>query len=62
VFDKVTITTPQSVIEIKSNRPTADSHYIENISLNGKACGYRLTHKQLLDNANIEYKLKKEAR
>ena len=62
VFDRVTITTPQGVIEIECKRPTADSHYIDNISLNGKACGYRITHKQLLDNANIEYKLKKEAK
>ena len=62
VFDRVTITTPQGVIEIKCNRPTADCQYIDNISLNGKACGYRITHKQLLDNSNIEYKLKKEAK
>ena len=60
VFDKVKITTPQGMIEIECNRPTADSHYIDNISLNGKSSGYRITHKQLLDNAKIEYKLKKE--
>ena len=62
VFDKVNITTPQGEIEIVCNRPTADSHYIDNISLNGKTNGYRITHKQLLDNARIEYKLKKEAK
>ena len=62
VFDKVNITTPQSEIEIVCNRPTPDSHYIDNISLNGKTNGYRITHKQLLDNARIEYKLKKEAK
>ena len=60
VFDKVKITTPQGEINIECERPTADSHYIDNISLNGKANGYRITHKQLLENANIEYKLKKE--
>ena len=60
IFDKVKIATPQGDIEIKCERPTPDSHYIENISLNGKANGYRITHKQLLDNAKIEYKLKKE--
>ena len=60
VFDKVKITTPQCEINIECERPTADSHYIDNISLNGKANGYRITHKQLLENANIEYKLKKE--
>ena len=62
VFDRIKIATPQSEINIECKRPTADSHYIENISLNGKASGYRITHKQLLDNANIEYKLKKEAK
>ena len=60
VFDKVKITTPQCEINIECERPTSDSHYIDNVSLNGKANGYRITHKQLLENANIEYKLKKE--
>lgn len=60
VFDKVKITTPQGEINIECERPTADSHYIDSVSLNGKANGYRITHKQLLENANIEYKLKKE--
>ena len=60
VFDKVTIITPKGEITIECNRPTEECHYIENISLNGKKSGYRLTHKQLLDNANIELKLKKE--
>ena len=60
VFDKVTITTPQGDIRISCDRPTKDCHYIDSISLNGKKNGYRVTHKQLLDNANIELKLKKE--
>ena len=60
VFDKVSITTPQGEITIECDRPAADCRYIESISLNGKKSGYRITHKQLLDNANIRMKLKKE--
>ena len=60
VFDKVTIKTSKGDITIECDRPTDECHYIENISLNGKKSGYRLTHKQLLDNAKIELKLKKE--
>ncbi|MBR3907323.1 MAG: GH92 family glycosyl hydrolase [Bacteroidaceae bacterium] len=60
VFDKVNITTPQGNITIECDRPSEDCRYIESISLNGKKSGYRLTHKQLLDNANIRFKLKKE--
>ena len=60
VFDKVSITTPQGEITIECERPDNECHYIESISLNGKKSGYRLTHKQLLDNANITMKLKKE--
>ena len=60
VFDKVTIKTSKGDITIECDRPTEECHYIENISLNGKKSGYRLTHKQLLDNANIKLKLKKE--
>ena len=60
VFNKVSITTAQGEITIECDRPTEDCHYIDNISLNGKKSGYRITHKQLLDNANIRMKLKKE--
>ena len=60
VFDKVTIATPKGDITIECERPANDCHYIDKISLNGKECGYRLTHKQLLENANIKMKLKKE--
>lgn len=60
VFDKVSITTPQGDITIECDRPTGDCHYIDNISLNGKKSGYRITHRQLLDNADIKLKLKKE--
>lgn len=59
VFDKISITTPRGDITISCDRPADDCRYIESISLNGKKSGYRLTHKQLLDNANIKLKLKK---
>ena len=62
VFDKVHIATPGEGITIECDRPTADCHYIDNIQLNGKQLGYRITHKQLLDNANIRLTLKKEAK
>jgi putative alpha-1,2-mannosidase len=56
----VVITTPQGEINIECDRPTAGSHYIDNIKLNGKASGYRITHKQLLGNTKLEYKLKEQ--
>ena len=59
VFDRISITTPRGDITISCDRPADDCRYIESISLNGKKSGYRLTHKQLLDNANIKLKLKK---
>ena len=62
VFDKVKIAAPQGEIEIECNRPTEDCHYISDITLNGKKSGYRITHKQLLDNAKIRLNLKKEAK
>ena len=62
MFDKVHIATPGEGITIECDRPTADCHYIDNIKLNGKQQGYRITHKQLLDNANIRLTLKKEAK
>ena len=60
VFDKVTITPPGKEITIECDRPTPDCHYIGNIEVSGKQSGYRITHKQLTDNANIKLKLKKE--
>ena len=62
VFDKVTITPPGKEITIECDRPTPDCHYIGNIEVSGKQSGYRITHKQLTDNANIRLTLKKEAR
>ena len=62
VFDKVQINTPNENITIECDRPTPDCHYIDNIEVSGKPSGYRITHKQLLDNANIKLKLKKEAK
>lgn len=62
VFDKVQINTLGGVITIECDRSTPDSHYIDNIEVGGKPSGYRITHKQLLDNANIRLTLKKEAK
>ncbi|MBO5865716.1 MAG: glycoside hydrolase family 92 protein, partial [Bacteroidaceae bacterium] len=62
VFDKIHINTPNENITIECDRPTPDCHYIGNVEVNGKPSGYRITHKQLLDNANIKLKLKKEAK
>lgn len=60
VFDKVSITTPQSRINIECNRPAEDCHYIDEITVNGEEGEYRITHATLLDNANIELTLKRE--
>jgi predicted alpha-1,2-mannosidase len=62
VFDKVLINTPNEKITIECDRPTADCHYIAGIEIDGKPSGYRITHKQLTDNANIKLTLKKEAK
>ena len=62
VFDKVHIATQGKEITIECDRPTADCHYIDNIEVSGKPSGYRITHKQLTDNANIRLTLKKEAK
>ena len=62
VFDKVCINAPGKEITIECDRPTADSHYIDCIEVGGKKHGYRITHRQLTDNANIRLTLKKEAR
>ena len=62
VFDKVEINTPTEKITIECDRPTADCHYIAGIEIDGKPSGYRITHKQLTDNANIKLTLKKEAK
>ena len=60
VFDKVNISTPQGDITIECNRPTEECNYIDQIMVNGKKSGYRITHSSLIDNANIELTLKKE--
>ena len=62
VFDKVTITPPGKEITIECDRPTPDCHFIDGIEVSGKQSGYRITHKQLTDNANIRLTLKKEAK
>ena len=60
VFDKVRIATQGKEITIECNRPTPDCHYIDNIEVGGKPSGYRITHRQLTDNAEIRLTLKKE--
>ena len=60
VFDKVEITLPNSCMTIDCKRPAADCHYIDEIKVDGQKSGYRISHKQLLNNARIELKLKKE--
>ena len=62
VFDKVTITPPGKEITIECDRPTPDCHFIDGIEVSGKQSGYRITHKQLTDNANIRLTLKKETK
>lgn len=59
VFEKVTVTTPRGNFEIKSLHSAPDSHYIEEIRLNGKRHGYRVKHSDLIDNGTLEIKLKK---
>ena len=60
VFDKVRIATQGKEITIECNRSTPDCHYIDNIEVGGKPSGYRITHRQLTDNAEIRLTLKKE--
>lgn len=50
-FDKVSITTgtnEDKVITILTHRPDTACHYIDRISLNGKRCGYRISHHELV--------------
>lgn len=60
VFDRVEITLPDGAVTIECDRPSPESHYIAEVKVNGKKNGYRISHKQLLDNARIELKLKEE--
>lgn len=62
VFDKVEITLPNGKISIYCERPSDNCHYIDEIKVDGKKSGYRISHNQLLNNARIELKLKKEAK
>jgi putative alpha-1,2-mannosidase len=47
-FDKVSIRTAQGNVEIRTHRPDSTSHYIERITLDGKRCGYRVSHQDLV--------------
>jgi putative alpha-1,2-mannosidase len=48
LFDKVSIATQQGHTTLITHRPDSNSHYIDHISLNGKRCGYRITHHDLM--------------
>ena len=61
-FDKITISTPKGNITIKTKRDTPDSHYIKNIYLNGKKHGFRISHKELIEEGEILIELKKGAK
>ncbi len=59
VFDNIEIDTPQGTITIKAERPNADCHYIESMTLGDKKLNrYRISHSELLNNKNITFKLK----
>ena len=62
VFDKVQISAPDKEITIECDRPTPHCYYIRHIEVDGKPNGYRITHKQLVDNAKIKLTLKEEPR
>ena len=47
-FDKVSIRTAQGETCIHTHRPDSTCHYIERIALDGKRCGYRITHQELV--------------
>ena len=47
-FDKVCIRTAQGETCIHTHRPDSTCHYIERIALDGKRCGYRITHQELV--------------
>ena len=47
-FDKVSIRTAQGDVEICTHRPDSTCHYIERITLDGKRCGYRVSHQDLV--------------
>ncbi len=61
-FDKITISTPKGNITIKTKRDTPDSHYIKSIYLNGKKHGFRISHKELIEEGEILIELKKGAK
>ena len=60
VFDNVELVLPNGKITIECKRPSPDCHYIDEIKVNSRKSGYRISHNQLLNNAKIELKLKKE--
>ncbi len=62
-FDNIEIDTPHGTITIKTERPNADCHYIESMTLGNKPLKkYRITHSELLNKKNITFKLKPQAK
>ncbi|MBR3985442.1 MAG: glycoside hydrolase family 92 protein, partial [Bacteroidaceae bacterium] len=47
-FDKVSITTQQGELSISTHRPDTACHYVDRIQMDGKRCGYRVHHQDLM--------------
>lgn len=47
-FDEVQIITEQGTTTLITHRPDSSHHYIDRITLNGKRCGYRIDHHDLV--------------
>lgn len=59
VFDRIEIDTERGTVTIEAERPTADCHYIESMTLgNAPLKKYRITHNELLNKRNLKFKLK----
>lgn len=59
VFDRIEIDTERGTVTIEAERPTADCHYIESMTLgNAPLKKYRITHNELLNKRSLKFKLK----
>ncbi len=59
VFDRIEIDTERGTVTIEAERPTADCHYIESMTLGGAPLKkYRITHNELLNKRNLKFNLK----
>lgn len=62
-FDRIEIDTKGGTITIEAVRPTADSHYIQNMTLGGAPLRkYRISHEELLNKRNLKFNLKAQAK